>query len=135
MLSHILSLSMFSILSFFSSLFSEHTSNRVFTTVMGINRAPDMDRAVMPKEMACRGVRGSSKLKACFNQCSDEKYKPTPGITLVIDCKQLLYRNIDVSQHTMLIFRTTSYRCHAFPESEDILLLNDVCHCAQHSIF
>lgn len=68
-------------------LFSEHTSNRVFTTVMGISRAPDMDRAVMPKEMACRAVRGSSRLKACFSQCNDEKYKPTPGITLVIDCK------------------------------------------------
>lgn len=86
MLSYILSSSMFSFFSFFFP-FSERTSNRVFTTVMGINRAPDMDRAVMPKEMACRAVKGSSKLKACFNQCSDEKYKPTPGITLVIDCK------------------------------------------------
>jgi len=62
-----------------------HTSNRVFTTVIGINRAPDIDRAVTPNEMACTAVRGSSRLKVCFNQCSDEKYKPTPGITLVID--------------------------------------------------
>lgn len=28
-----------------------------------------------------------------------------------------------------------SYRRHALPESEDILLLNDVRHRAQHSIF
>jgi len=77
----------FTLSHFLFFLFSARTSNRVFTTVIGINRAPDMDRAVMPKEMACRAVRGSSRLKACFSQCSDEKYKPTPGITLVIDCK------------------------------------------------
>ena len=67
-------------------LFSERTSNRVFTTVIGISKAPDIDLAVMPKEIACRAVRGSSRFKECFSQCSDEKYKPTPGITLVIDC-------------------------------------------------
>lgn len=66
-------------------LFTNRTSNRVLTTVMGISRAPDMERAVMPKEIACRAVNGSSKSRVCFSQWSDEKYRPTPGITLVID--------------------------------------------------
>lgn len=80
-----------------------HTSNRVFTTVMGINRAPDMDRAVMPKETACIAVRGSCRSKVCFSQCSDEKYKPTPGTTLVIDYKSTFITNHLKSIHTQLI--------------------------------
>lgn len=71
----------------FRILSINRTSNRVLTTVMGISKAPDIERAVIPKEIACRAVNGSSKSKACFSQCNDEKYRPTPGITLVIDYK------------------------------------------------
>lgn len=61
------------------------TSKRVFTTVIGIKKVPDIDLAVTPNNMASVGVSGSFKWNVCFNQCNDEKYNPTPGITLVID--------------------------------------------------
>lgn len=117
------------------------TSNRVFTTVMGISRAPDMDRAVMPKEMACRAVICSSRPKACFSQCNDEKYRPTPGITLVIDYEFNIRRPLlyDHSNRYYYYYKSTkqyiiSYRRHAFPESKDILFLHNVRHRAYHSI-
>lgn len=61
------------------------TSKRVFTTVIGINKAPDIDLAVMPNNNASVGVSGSFTCNVCFNQCNDEKYNPTPGTTLVMD--------------------------------------------------
>lgn len=93
------------------------TSNRVLTTVMGISKAPDIERAVMPKEIACRAVNGSSKSKACFSQCNDEKYRPTPGITLVIDCKLTFVTVIDASSisNYKLIFQNKGHLTGVMP--------------------
>lgn len=73
------------------------TSYLVFTTVIGMSKAPDIARAVEPKTIARIGERGSSHCKECFSQCRDEKYKPTPGTTLMIDCEQN-YRFLDNSK-------------------------------------
>ena len=43
-----------------------------------------MERAVNPKTIASIGVV-SSRFEELFNQCKVEKYKPTPGATLIID--------------------------------------------------
>lgn len=60
----------------------------VLITVIGIRRAPLMVRAATPKATACKGV-GSlpfSFTSVCdFNQCNDEKYRPTPGTHHVMD--------------------------------------------------
>lgn len=93
------------------------TSNRVLTTVIGINKAPDMERAVMPKEIACRAVSGSSRLKTCFNQCNDEKYRPTPGITLVIDCELIfiIVINANPISNYMLILQDKDILPASYP--------------------
>lgn len=60
------------------------TSKRVFTTVIGINKTPDIDLAVIPNNKASVDVSGSFRCNVCFNQCNVEKYNPTPGTTLVM---------------------------------------------------
>lgn len=45
----------------------------VLTTVTGINRAPDMERAVAPKHILCKGVKVPSVLNWVFNQLREEK--------------------------------------------------------------
>lgn len=61
------------------------TSYLVLTTVIGISKAPEMVLAVTPKVTACRGVIDSFKSNVLLSQCKVEKYRPTPGMTLVID--------------------------------------------------
>lgn len=60
----------------------------VFTTVTGISKAPDIDRATTPRVTDCRGVIFPSGANLVLSQLRDEKYKPTPGTQRTIDWKR-----------------------------------------------
>lgn len=62
----------------------------VFTTVTGINKAPDMERAVAPKVTDCNAVRFPFTPNSFFNQLNEEKYRPTPGTQRAIDWNQII---------------------------------------------
>lgn len=69
---------------------SQNTSYLVFMTVTGIRMVPAIVRAVIPIAIDCTGV-GLTNSNVFLSHCRVEKYRPTPGTTLVIDLEKTLF--------------------------------------------